>query len=341
MSAVSNFSTLTLADFIKGVSDTVIQDSVLLNELEEAGRIKKSCGGNGYEFRLRVSSANIGGVVTDHNTGVARMINTDVTATARFRPYLWRLFENTFERDRQQFAPNSSVIADQEEHDLNVVKQEASNRIDKHLCGDGSTLQTGDVTGATPPEGLESIVLASGTYFGLARATYTSLNSQLVTCTNPGSYDDGINNNLLLSMDELWVACSGGKAAEGSIKPDVMTSKEEPDLILCTSTLFRTFRAASMPQQQYTGDKVDPRKSLAYGTAALKWGTNITANRLYMLNKKRMQVRVVGPQLVRLLDPIMTHSPVGKIHPIIAQLQMHSDDPRKLGKLTTSGVGAG
>lgn len=338
---VSNFSTLTLADFIKGVSDTVIQDSVLLNELESAGRIKKNCGGNGYEFTLRVSNANIGGVVTDHNTGIGKMINTDKTAQARYRPYLWRLFQNSFEQARNEGAPDSSRIADQEEHDLNVIKQEASNRIDKHLNGDGSTLQTGDVAGATPPEGLESIVLASGTYFGLSRSTYTSLNSQLVTSVNPGSYDDGVNQNLLLKMDELWVACSGGKGVEGSIKPDVMTSKEEPDLIICTSTLFRTFRAGSLPQHQYTGDKVDPRKSLAYGTAALKWGVNTTANRMYFLRKNRLQVRVVGPQLVRLLDAIMTHSPLGKLHPIIAQLQMHSDDPRKLGKITTSGTGAG
>lgn len=339
--AVSNFDALTLAEFLKGISDSVIQDNVYLNHMKEKGRIKFGCGGNGFEGRIRVLKANIGGVVTDQNQGNAKTINTVRTIVGRYRPYLWRLFENQLELDRNQYAPAASQIADQEEEDLNMVNQEASERIGVHMYEDGATLFTGDVAGATPPEGLDSIIDSTGTYFGLSRATYPNLAAQELTCVNPSSYDDGVSQNLQLKMDQLWVACSGGAAGEGGkIGQSVATKKETPDLIISTSTLFRTYRAGLNPQNQYTGDRQNPQKQLAFATAMLEWDTFCKANRMFFVNSKHMEVRVVGPQMVRKMMEIQSASPVGKIHVIGAQLQQWSKQPRYHGKLVTSGLGA-
>lgn len=339
MSSPSTFFDLILPEYMKGISDAVIQDNELFAALNEKGRIKYGGGGNGYEFRVRTGTANIGGAATDWDTGSPRTINPYKTCVARYRPYIWRLLMNTMQQDRAEGAPSASVIAEPEKEDLNVIQQEATQRLGVHMYGDGSTLSTGDVTGATPMAGLEYIILASGTYFGLARATYTALNSQLVTCANPSQWDNGLINNLVRDTDQCYVQCTGGTSPDnGSISKDLAQAKDEPDLIITTQTLFQVWRQSFFPQNQYTGGTANPVKALQYGNAKVTYDTFCTANRLYVLNSKHLQVKVVKNQLVRVLPKRQLLSPLADAYPIVAQAQMHSKDPRKLGKVTTTGT---
>ncbi len=338
MSAPGTFYELTLPDFVKGIGDSVIQDVAWLDYLESNGCIVKNCGADGGEFRVRVTKANIGGVVTDFDTGNAKTINPYVKLVYTYRPYLWKLYQNALQEDRQKYAPASSVIAESAQEDLNVILQEATERYGVHSYGDGATLSTGDVTGATPMEGLESLVEATGTYFGKSRTTYPNLASQEQTVTNPSAYDNGMVNNLVLAMDTLYGNCSGGDAPSGgSISKSTATKKDEPDGIFTTLTYFNIFKQSFYPQQLYTGSKNDPVKELAYGKAMIRWDSFCTASRMYFANKKHVKMKVVGPGLVRVMKKIDALNPLGTIHVIGGQAQQMLTEPRKFGKIVGTG----
>lgn len=340
MSSPSSFSDLTLADFIKGISDGLLQDNVLLKGMNDNGAVIKNQGGNGFEFRVRVTRADIGGAVTDYDTGNAATINPNKVCVGKYRPYLWRLYENALQQERNEYAPEASKIADNAMEDLNVIKQEASERIGRHLYADGATRYTGDRASAIPIEGLDSIILASGTYFGLSRTTYTALNSQLVTCVNPSLTDNpDLGNNLQVALESLYVAMSGGENSSkpGSISPTIATAKEEPNMFIFTSSLFQTFRLSLNTQNQYIDKNQNPRKSLAYGNAECIWDTWVTASRVYGLNWKYIRLKVVGPDMIRLMKTIDVMNPIGQVKVIGGQMQLFSTNPRYLGKITTTG----
>ncbi len=337
MAAPGSFYELTLPEFIKGINDAVIQDVALLDYAESNGCMKKGSGGDGGEFRVRATLANIGGVVTDFDTGNAKTINPFIKLVYAFRPYLWKLYINALQEDRHNNAPAGSQIADMQQEQLNVIQQEATQRYGVHFYGDGTTLSTGDVTGATPVEGLESNIDSTGTYFGKSRTTYPNLASQETSCTNPSAWDNGQVNNLVVAMDTNYLACSGGMSNGTSISKSVATAKDEPDAIFTTSTLFNIFRQSFYPQQLYTGTKNDPVKELAYGKAMMRWDSFCTANRMYFTNKKHMVIKVVGSGLVRMMKTIDALNPLGTIHVVGGQAQFYLTDPRKFGKIVSTG----
>ena len=338
MAVPGNFFELTLPDYLKGISDAIIQDNVLLAFLKSKGRLTFNKGGDGYEFRVRVSKANIGGSATDWDAGRGKTISTVRHCSAKFRPYLWRLVLNDLQADRQRYAPESSKIADEQEEDLNEIKQEATERIGVHAYGDGATLSTGDAASSIPIEGLESLIAATGTYFGLSRTTYTALNSQVVACANPSLWDDGLVNNLIKALDTLMLSCAVGAQPESGISPAVATKKETLDILITTATLHKVFREALMPQHQYVGDTANPMKRLQYGEAEVAWDSFCTASRVYGLNASKLEMRVVGPQIVRLIKTVEKSQPVVKEFVLGGQMQMHSKDPRVLGKITVTGT---
>lgn len=338
MAGPTSFSVYTLPEKIKGISDTLCADIAILRLLKEKGRMELGRGGDGFEFLVRVRAGNVGGAASDFATGSAQTVRPTEKCAATYAAYLWKLQQSMLQLDRNKYADNTAKLAEQQDEDLNAIMQEALERIGRHCYGDAATYLTGDVAGVQLITGLEALILASGTYFGLARATYTSLNSQVVACANPSSWDSADQSNLVRDMETLWNQCSGGKsAAADGISKDIAGSKVEPDFIITTQTRFEVFSKVVSSQQQYVGETSDPAKKRAFHGVALEWDTFCTANRLYMGNSKHLALRVVGPQLLRKLAAVDTVNPVAHVDVIGAQCELYSRNPRYLGKLTITG----
>lgn len=340
MTAPGSFEALTREEIIRGIGDAVIQDNVFLKGMMDNNRIRKNCGGDGYNFEVRVREANIGGWADEDSLGSAVAINPYVKCTAAYRVAIWRLFENALQLDRNKYAPEAFKVADQGTEDLNAIKQEAHTRIGRSAYEDGATLFTGDKTGAIPMEGLDSIIDSTGTYFGVARATYPNLGAQEVSCVNPSLTDNPeLGNNLIVKIEELLLACSGGLAStDGKIRPNVATAKSEPDVLITTRALYQTIRLSLNQQNQYVGDKQDSRKKIIYGKGELTYDTVCKASRLFAITWAHLEMRIVGPDLIRVIHRIPSSNPVGTLEVLAAQCQMHSKEPRYLGKIVTSGT---
>lgn len=334
-----NFFNLTLPEFIKGISDALINDNQLLKTLDDRGNLMKNQGGNGYEFRVRVLKANIGGFTTDWGVGNAKPINTVRVCNALYRPAIWRLFENMLQADRNAGAPGASRIANLLEEDLNTIKQEADEHWGTAFYGNGVALQPGDDADAIPPEGLESIIDDSGTYFGLSRSTYPALQSTVVPCVNPSQWDNGLQNNLMIALNTAYIGASKGQAGDMTINPSVAVRKERPDVLLTTSEIYNIYAQSQWNQYLYTGtDKtINPIKSLAFGEAMMTWCSYCTADRVYVVNTKHLMVKMVGNGLFRQMMQVNSTSPVGTVTVLGGQAQMSSENPRYLAKVEVSG----
>lgn len=333
---LNSFTVATIKRQIKGISDAIVKDSVLLKYLKEKGRISYNNGGDGFEFRLRSSESAIGGSTTDLGENAARTISPFEKVTGAYRQYRWDLWESLLQEQRNKNAPSEAKMFDQIMEDLNEVKQSANKRLVTHMYADGATLSSGDATGSTPMLGLEAIIDDDNTYFGVARSSNSFIQAQVNTQA-AATFDQDTDNNGVAegieALQTLQIDCSQGRQSGAGIGPNLSEGKDMPDCVICDGTRFQLFANCLQAQRLYTDKGQDPEQVLSCLGMPIKWDPLCTASRFYMLNSKHLNLDIIPGQLLVTLDPILTQNPLGRIHVIVTQGQFYSRNPRYLGSL--------
>ena len=338
--ALNSFTVATIARQLKGISDAVINDCELTKYLKDKGLISFNNGGDGFDLRLRSSRSAIGGATEDFGSNTAATVSPFVKVSGVYKKYRWDLFESLLQEERNKNAPSEAKMFDMIMEDLNEVKQAAADRLATHLYGDGATQSTGDVSATAPMLGLEAIIDDDNTYLGVARSSNTYIQAQIKTSTGSTFDQDTDNNGVaqgIQDMDELFVSCSKGAASDGgSIRPDLNTTKDSPDYFIGSSTNWRRYCRCLQAQRMYTDAKQDSEQTITYQSRPFKWDTYCTADRIYFLNSKHLNLDIIPSQLLVSLPPILTQNPLGRIHVIYTQGAFYSRNPRYLGAIRTS-----
>lgn len=331
----------TIAERIKKLPDAIIDKSCVMKKYKEKGVFKFGKGGSpDIRFPIRVEDSRIGGSANKWGETAGKTTQPFQEAVFAWRPYKWLPMINEYDVMLNSNASPLAKLFDMVNQQLNEVRQSATAQLTRHIYGD-ATATTGDEAGSTPAEGYESLILASGTFGGLSRATYTALNSQLTTSTDPSA--DGNNNdltNLYEDMQTCFLNCSKGASGTGNdLKQQTATDFEQPDFIVGTQTNFEKYWRSLEPRVRYsTAQAAGPLKKLMFGPAEFEWDPFCTANRIYFINTSMVEIWCATKEMLSLAKVIEKEAPVVKIYVLITQLQHFFMNPRYFGKVTTSGT---
>jgi len=330
---IGAFFTATLAKQLPGINDAVIESSVIMRELKKAGKISYNNGGDGIEWRMRISESAIGGSTTDWGTRSAQTTNPFQKVGLDYVPYMWTLLHSKFQEIRNKNAGEYKMF-DMALEQFNEVKQSAHSRILTHTFGDGTSTAVGD--SAVTMLGLEAIIDDDNTYAGIARSTNSWMQAQVDTTAASvfTADDDGDGeSNGIAAMKTLWLACAAGKDPSGGIKPDLAETEEMPNYTLCDDTRFLLYGRCLDGKRMYTSAAADPQQQLTFMGKPIYRDSKCTASRFYMINNSYLQLDVVHPALLNLLVTKEESSPYGVERSIGTQMQMYSRNPRYLGSL--------
>lgn len=344
MPDVGPLAVLTLAKYLDGITDAIIQDNVFLNHLRENGRMEFGLGGNGLSERVRKEASSTGGYTTD--LGIRSGVNTNPfeEATNQFRPYRHDLQLPMFPLQRNANADNRSKLADMRAEQFAEFEQSATSHIGVACYGTSGTSQTGD--DGTPIDGLEDMIDNDNTYWNLARSTRTYWQGQIqdtydeTNAINSANFNVDANNdgtqNGLEAMQRLYLKCCGG--SEGgpdakSIKNSLATKKEMPDIIITTRSGFQLYRQTLQAQFRYVDKDANPAKELAFENCKISWDTFCTSLRFYFLNTKYIKFYNVGKKLLDSLLTMNIPNPLSELIVIGGQHQLGCKNPRYQGAL--------
>jgi hypothetical protein len=330
---VGSFFTATLAKQLPGINDTIIDSSVIFRELKKAGKITYNCGGDGIEWRMRISESTIGGSTTDWGTRSSQTTQPFQKVGLDYVPYSWILLHSKFQELRNKNAGEFKMF-DMAMEQFNEVKQSAMSRLMTHSYGDGTSTATGDAP--TAMLGLEAIIDDDNTYAGIARGTYSWMQANVDTqaaATFTADDDGDGETNGIAAMKTLWLACSAGKDPSGGIKPDLAEVEDAPSYTLCDDTRFLLFGKCMAGQRLYTSAAADPQQQLTFMGKPVYRDSKCTASRFYFINNNYLQIDCVHPALLNLLVTKESLSPYGVERMLGTQLQMYSRNPRYLGSL--------
>lgn len=338
MAEISPFVYATISERIKKIADAIIERNVLLSWLKDEGCLVMNKGGADVRGPVRISDSAIAGFTTDLGQKAAQTTSPALEFNFDWTKFIARPFFLQFQIDRNMRASNIAKIFDLAKFQLDEVKQSASSRIGRACYAASSTTESAD--NGTPIEGLEGIILATGTYGGLSRSTYSAWQSQVTAVANPSQDDnsDGVNN-LIAGMQTLYMNVCGGMSAEGdTVKDSVATEKNEPKIAITTKTLYAVYKHGLAPQQRYTGRTGQDLTSLLFQNASVEWDPACTASRLYMLTPNHLKFWCVYPQLLMAGERIQDGNVFGYQIPVYGQHCLFSPNPRYLGKITTTGT---
>ena len=330
---VGSFFTATLAKQLPGINDAIIESSVIFRELKKAGKITYNVGGDGIEWRMRISESAIGGSTTDWGTRSAQTTNPFQKVGLDYVPYMWTLLHSKFQEIRNKNAGEWKMF-DMALEQFNEVKQSAMSRLLTHSFGNGTSALSGDAS--VTMLGLEAIIDDDNTYAGIARSSNTWMQAQVDTqaaATFTADDDGDGETNGVAALKTLWLSCSAGKDPSGGIKPDLAETEDMPNYTLCDDTRFLLFGKCMAGQRLYTSAAADPQQQLTFMGKPVYRDSKCTASRFYFINNNYLQLDVVHPALLNLLVTKEESSPYGVERSIGTQLQMYSRNPRYLGSL--------
>lgn len=324
----------TIAERVKKISDTIIERNRLLSYLKDNKCMMFNKGGAELKGPARLTASAIAGYTSDAGVRAAQTTQPFGEWAGQWRQFIAVPFILEFQEERNQNASQLAKIFTMAKAQLEEVQQSAKARIGRASYAASTTTESAD--DGTPIEGLEGIILATGTYLGLSRSANTGWQSQVQPVVS-GAADDNNNGvtNLVEGMNTCYGNCSAGKGMDGDgVKDDVATDKEEPDHIICPLAIYNMYKNSLAPQQRYSGRSGSDLTSLLFGQAEVEWDPAATANRMYFLNKDHIEFWCVNSELLKAKEPIRSISPLGTCYPISGQHFLFSRNPRYLGKIT-------
>lgn len=295
----ADFIVATVAEKVPGLHDQLIQDVSLLRRLNEKGRILLNRGGDGFEIRVRKARTGLVRAISDLSSGQARSADCWQTLTGSYRAYGAEIALSRLQLKRNEAAGQEAKVIELLEEEMAGVEQDFESYLAEDMNGDG-TAGTGDE--GTPIEGLQSIVSASNTHFGVDRSAAANSwwRANVSAVTNDFNDDDnadGVTNGLdaLLSA---WLTCGGGVAGDGKVSPKLATRKSRPDLIYTTQTTFGNILRSLVPQQRYTSDRKSVNEDVSLFGLPVDYDPYAVADSAFILTLSALQYRVIGPKLI-------------------------------------------
>lgn len=338
MANITNYATSVIARQLKGISDTVIDMNEYSRWLKKKGRIKFGLGGDSIKWRAYVNEPQVFGSTTDTGSRTAATLDSHVEAELRYAQYDGEIMVFTMQLDRNKNGEENVKLFDLLAEEMNVFKQSIADTMGRHMYDQDSTFGNNRGTNIL---GLDEIVLSTGSYAGLDRSTYTSWASQAVSISNFELDTDG--NDVaegLEGMRDLWLRCSAGVGGGDSISPDLASSRNKPDGIFTTRSIYLNYENTLTPQQRYTNTSAkDPETELLFSSTPVYWDNFCKSGKMYFLNSKFLQVDCVTDTLFY-QNPKFQGLPVNGRNAlswtVCSQLQHYSRNPRYLGVATVS-----
>jgi hypothetical protein len=339
MADVTSYLTATIARQKKEISNAVVERNELLKFMQKKGRINKGVGGDSIKWRVYSTEPNVFGSTTDWAQRSAQTQQPFSVAELRYAQYDGIITMNQFQLDRNRMAGPEAQMFKQVVEEIKVFKHQAMKRIGLHAYNGTGTTYTGDQ--GTGMLGLADVVIATGTYAGIARSGNTWWQSQATSVSSPELDTDGNDvPELLEGMRSLYLDCSGGKG--DGVTPGLATEKEEPDFIVTTKAIYLNYMNCLHPQMRYagSGDKRDSEaKGLLFNDIEITWDTYCPAGKMYMLNSNHWTVDVCGDEIISFPEKFQA-VPMQDRNAVtwkgLAQLQSYSENPRYHGVLTVS-----
>lgn len=342
MPNITNYATSLISRQLKGINDTVIDMNEYSRWLKKKGRIKYGLGGDSIKWRVYVSEPQVFGSTTDNGSRTAATLDNFVEAELRYAQYDGEIMTFMMQDMRNKNGEENVKLFDNLMESMNVFKQSVADTLGRHFYDQGSTFGNNRGTNIL---GLDEIVLSTGTYAGLDRATYTTWASQTESISNFELDTDG--NDVaegLEGMRSLWLKCCAGigtsESSPGSVSSDLASSRNKPDGIFTTRAIYLNYENVLTPQQRYTSaSSKDPETELLFSSTPIYWDNFCNSGKMYFLNSKFMNVDCVTDSLFY-QDPDFQGLPVAgrnaKTWTILTQLQHYSRNPRYLGVATVS-----
>ena len=165
---------------------------------------------------------------------------------------------------------------------------------------------------------LPCIVAASGTVGDLAAGTYSWWQSQV---TASGSFAArGLADMRTLYNNILATASDMGA----------------PDFCVTTQTIMEYYEGILEPQKRYTDDKMASAgfANLKYKNLPLTFDSNVASGEMYMLKSDNIWLIVHSDANFSTLPFVRPANQDARTSQIIAQLEVVTDNKRKLGKIT-------
>lgn len=334
--ASAYFQAVLASQILPKISDQIIKNCVLLNY----GKFKKSIaykkGGLNMTFRVRNTKSANGGSTDDWTPRQAKTTQPFNTVVAPWASYDWALLTSIFQDIRNQNAGPEAKMFDAEAEQLAEIKQSAMERLGNHAYGDGTALDSADVS--TPMNGLQNIIDDDNTYLSIDRSTAANSywRAQVQACVNFDLDSTGVGvTNGIRAMNTLWNACSVGMQPGEKTEPGLATQREQPDLTVTTSTIHEQYYNSLANQFRYTDETADAVKKLAFNGKPIEWDTFAPSGKLFMLNFSHWNIHTSSPagSLLQQIGDPFTRGKTKEITLGIAAIQQGTDKPSAQGRM--------
>jgi len=288
------------------IADAVFSKHVLLNWLNQKGRIVKRGG------------ASIVGAVIEASNSTAESYDDGDTLTTTHQEeattyqYRWKQYSvsiNLFGREERVQNAGASVVHDIVQTKLDVADRSLAEKMNTDLFA--------GAPGAKDLNSLVTLIDATSTIGDIDSSANTFWQSDV---NAGGSFSaEGLKN-----MRDLWYDLSKLEGAG------------DPDLLLTTSDVFGFYESQLVPQQRYqqTTEGNGSFMNLLFKSAPVMFDTQATSGVIYYLNSEVLKFCTNSDTDFALTPWVKPSDQDIRVAQILFAGQMLTDNRRKLGKIT-------
>ena len=290
--AATALALLTIDKYEKGVLDSITEKIPEWHWLTSKGRTVLNSHGPGYRWLARVLRGTVKGFARDTRLVPTRK-NRDIQPRLTNRGY--GIGEMLHQTDIWENGTPERLM------DLSKDMMEGMHGDLKDVLGGGFYDDGTDATyNALGFQGANAALISSGSYAGIAKATYPrffsaeSVNGTNVVTTATGVYKQ-FSTNPFVAMDAAVTACraglSGGKSAES------------PDVAFLDYDLFNVVHATFLAHGQMPLNNEALKAGMSkdhFVYRGVTWFASdyVPADYLYVFNSKHIQARFPTPKVV-------------------------------------------
>lgn len=300
----------TLQNYKPTLENNIFKASPLYAKLKEMGSIRKISGGESIVVPLMYAkNSTIAGY---SGYGVIDTTPQDGISAAK---YNWKQVGGSISISGKEARQNNS-----KEQLINLLKAKVNQAESSFIEYFGSKLYAASTTDAgTDPHGLATIVAATGTVGGIAKASNAFWQSQTGTAASFAA-------NGLAEMRNIFNDCS------------LQNQADSPNLIITTQSIYEYYESVLQPQERFADPKMADGgfQSLLFKGKPLTWDPNCTSGKMYFLNTKYLELVVHSDADMKITDFVEPENQDAKVAKIIWMGELTASNCQKHGVLTVS-----
>lgn len=301
----------TLANYEKKMSDNVFKSSPTLFKLMGKGNKEMKDGGTSIVIPLMYGENGTFGWYNNYG-----LIDTTPQEGITAANYNWKNLGGSVTISGPEIRKNKGEKAVMSLLKAKVMQAEQSMK--KKLA------EAMYATGAVDAEGgamhsLATIIAATGTVGGIAKATYSWWQSQSGTAASFAA-------NGLSEMRNIFNDCS------------LQDQTDKPDLITTDQTNYERYEGILQPQERFNDSKMADAgfENLKFKAIPMTWDSYATAGKMYFINTNHLKMVVHTDADMKFGDFQEPENQDAKVAKLISMLEMTSDNCSKHGVLTIS-----